>query len=238
MSDSRILILFDIDGTLVWTRGAGRAAMLDALDRMFSHDAALAERLRQRCQTHSFGGKTDWLTLVELLRDEGYSPQSVGALMADFNQVMGASIDRLIGGFDVQPCTGGRETVAALKAREDVRLALVTGNVSRSAPVKLRAAGYAPADFPVGAFGDDAMDRDHLPPLAFERACAHYACSFAPHNVIVVGDTLADIQCARAAGFRAVAVCTGFEARDVLLAAAPDALIDDLHGLAAVLPGA
>jgi phosphoglycolate phosphatase len=224
------LILFDIDGTLVWTRGAGRIAMLDALGSMFSHDADLAERVRQRVTTHVFGGKTDWLTLTELLTEEGYTTESVGGIMADFNRMMGESIERLIGNSDVQPCTGGLELVDQLKQRPDAKLALVTGNVRSSAPVKLRAAGYDPADFPVGAYGDDAMDRDHLPPLAYQRAVRHYGYDFHHDDVIVVGDTLADIQCARAAGFQAVAVCTGFYGvnRDVLAAAEPDHLLDDL----------
>ncbi|MFN8530818.1 MAG: HAD hydrolase-like protein [Anaerolineae bacterium] len=225
------LFLFDIDGTLVWTRGAGRAAMLDALERFFPPDGAFHERVRERMDKHVFGGKTDWLTLAELLGGEGYTVDTIGQLIGDFDRMMGDSMERVISGYDVQPCTGGLMCVQQLKARPDVRLALVTGNVRSSAPIKLRAAGYDPADFPVGAYGDEALERDHLPPLAHSRAIHYYDHRFQAEDVLVVGDTLADIQCAKAAGFPVAVVCTGFEKRELLEAAQPDYLLDNLTQL-------
>lgn len=226
------LLLFDIDGTLVWTKGAGRAALIDALATLFAHQPPLAERLRDRVAAHVFGGKTDWYTLVELLADEGYAAEQIAALIREFDPVMGASMARVIHDYAVQPCTGGVETITALKVRADVRLGLVTGNVRSSAPIKLKAAGYQPEDFPIGAFGDEALERDDLPRLAFERAQTHYQCAFDPQDVIVIGDTLADIACARASGFAVAAVCTGFAKRDELAAASPDWLLDDLRSFA------
>jgi phosphoglycolate phosphatase-like HAD superfamily hydrolase len=232
------LILFDIDGTLVWTRGAGRAGMIAALTEMFAderHDPAatghavgLADRLTKRLGTHKFGGKTDWLTLMELLSDEGFTSDEVARHIPIFAEAMGRGIDGVIGEYDVQPCTGGIDLIDLLRGRDDVVLGLVTGNVHTSAPIKLRAAGYDPLHFPVGAYGDDHIDRDHLPALAVQRASIYYRRIFPTNDVIVIGDTLADISCARAAGAVAVAVCTGASTKDELTAAQPDVLLDDL----------
>ena len=229
------LLLFDIDGTLLLPKGAGRAALIDALVTLFAHEPPLAERLRERVATHVFGGKTDWYTLVELLAAENYSADQIADLIKSLDPVMGESMARVVSRYDVQPCIGGLETIAALKQRDDVRLGLVTGNVRSSAPIKLKAAGYQPEDFPIGAFGNDAIERNDLPRLAFERAYAHYQCAFDPQNVIVIGDTLADIACARASGFAAAAVCTGFAHRDELAAASPDWLLDDLRDFSRVV---
>jgi phosphoglycolate phosphatase-like HAD superfamily hydrolase len=226
------LLLFDIDGTLVWTRGAGRAAMQQALVTLFHDDDTLRERLRTRVETHVFGGKTDWLTLTELLGQDGFTGNAVREIVPRFNEAMGISIEAMITAFDVQPCTGARALIDTLKQHDQVRLGLVTGNVSSSAPVKLAAAGFDPRDFPVGAYGNDALERDDLPLLALHRANDYYQRDFTPHDTIIIGDTLADIQCARACGMRVAAVCTGYGKRAELADARPDWLLDDLTGFA------
>lgn len=238
------LILFDIDGTLVWTRGAGRAGMIAAMTEMFADESnlkagqatGLAERLADRLSTHQFGGKTDWFTLMELLGDEGFTSEEIVRYIPIFAQAMGRNIDGLIGNYPVTPCTGGLELINTLTQRDDVLLGLVTGNVHTSAPIKLRAAGYDPSVFTVGAYGDDHMSRDDLPSLAIQRASILHKRIFPASDVIVIGDTPADISCARAAGAVAVAVCTGFNPREELEALAPDHLLTDLtEFVAAVL---
>ncbi len=224
------LLLFDIDGTLVWTRGAGRAAMQDALVSLFEADITLRERLKTRVEKHVFGGKTDWLTLTELLADDGFSHDDIMHIMPVFTRAMGASMETAVQAYDVQPCPSALEVIAGLRSRSDIRLGLVTGNVSSSAPFKLVAAGFDPHDFGIGAYGDDALHRDDLPLIAMRRASQHFRHEFTADDTIIIGDTLADIQCARACGMRVAAVCTGFGGRDELSAAQPDWLIDDLSG--------
>lgn len=214
------LILFDIDGTLVWTRGAGREATQHAMIEVFGTCGALA--------THQFGGKTDWQTLVDLLYEAGVSYAEVERAMPAYDAAMARHLTRVIDHYDVQPCTGAVELLETLRQRTDVGLGLVTGNVSRTAPIKLRAAGFDPAWFAVGAYGSEAQARDHLPALAVARAVDHYRYPFSPHEVFVVGDTPADISCARALGAVAVSVQTGFAPEDELLAAHPDHLLRDL----------
>lgn len=220
------LILFDIDGTLVITHGAGREATRHAMTEVFGTYGALV--------SHKFGGKTDWLTVHELLHEAGISHDEIERKMPAYNVAMGQQLGAIIDQYVVEACPGSLELVAALSQREDVALGIVTGNVSSTAPIKLRAAGFDPALFPVGAYGHEAMERDNLPALALERAIAHYRYPFTPQEVIVVGDTYADISCARALGAVAVAVQTGFaEAGGVLTSA--DYLLRDLTEFGRVL---
>ena len=111
----------------------------------------------------------------------------------------------------------------------------MTGNCRSSAPVKLQAAGINPALFPVGAYGSEAMERDHLPPLAVARAAKYYQQHYRPEQIIVVGDTPADVQCARAIGAVAVAVRTGYCQPGELEASQPDVILDDLTTFSAYL---
>ncbi len=219
------LILFDIDGTLLWTRGSGRVTTQAAMMDVFGTCGAL--------ETHNFGGKTDWLTLVELLTE--YSSEDIGRHMPAYEQAMALHMARVITEYTTEPCPGALDVVHALRARDDVLLGIVTGNVSLTVPIKLRAAGFDPDWFPVGAYGSEAMDRDHLPAIALARAIKHFGQPITPEQVTVIGDTPADISCARALGARAVAVKTGFSKHEELVAAKPDILLDDLTGLMKVL---
>jgi phosphoglycolate phosphatase-like HAD superfamily hydrolase len=117
--------------------------------------------------------------------------------------------------------------VAELR-RRGVPLGLVTGNVSTTAPIKLRAAGFDPGWFSIGAYGSESVDRNHLSALALKRAAAHLQRPIAPERVMVIGDTVADIECARAVGATAVAVLTGYCPAADLVAAGPDYLLNDL----------
>lgn len=221
------LILFDIDGTLICTKGVGRESTRAAMLEVFG--------TASRIETHVFGGKTDWLTLVELLSDHGYDSDMVGQIMPLYEQTIRRHLSDLIARHDVSPCSGALEVVQDLRHQPDKLLGLVTGNVSTTAPLKLRAAGFDPDWFPVGAYGSEAMDRNALPALALERAVRHTGRVISPADVIVIGDTVADIHCARALGGVAVAVCTGYENRADLSAARPDYLLDDLTHLHTIL---
>ncbi len=212
------LLLFDIDGTLVWTGGAGREATRLAMLEVFGTSGTL--------DTHTFGGKTDWLTLVETL---GKSEHEIAGHMPNYDMVMGRHILHIIGDYPVAPCPGGLELIERLRQRDDIVLGLVTGNVYRGAGVKLAAAGYDPADFVVGAYGNERMQRDHLPELAVARAEELTGHRFAPRDVWVIGDTAADASCARVINATMVGVKTGYGPSPQEIAAAnPDYLLNDL----------
>lgn len=224
------LILLDIDGTLLHADGAGRAAMESSLRLVFGQAGARAD-----IDSHSFGGKPDSQTLNELLLPLGVSRVTIDAHLPEFSATLGREMARIIPRHRVNALPGVLERLAQWRARGDVLLGILTGNTRASAPVKLRAAQIDPAWFPIGAYGDEAPERDRLAELALQRASEWRGREFARERVFVIGDTPADIACARAIGARAIAVSTGYCPREDLVAAAPDRLVDSFYELDTLL---
>lgn len=215
------LILWDIDGTLLHTKGAGRRSTYEAMIEIFGTASTL--------ETHIFGGKTDWQTLAELLADHGFTAQDIGHAMPRYEEAIARHLRACIDPAQSAACPGALEAVTTLRADTHHTLqGIVTGNCASTAPIKLESAGFDPVWFPVGAFGSEAIARDDLPALALERANAYSGWGLRPSEVTIIGDTVADIDCARALGARAIAVATGHSTRDALEAARPDHLLDDL----------
>ncbi len=214
------LVLFDIDGTLLDGHGIGRASTRRALLEFFGTSG--------RLETHSFGGKTDWGSLCEIL---DLSEAEIGRHMPAYELCLQRHLRDLLPEFELVPLPGALQTLHALRKRPDIITGIVTGNSATTTPLKLEAAGFDPAWFPVRACGNEAATRNALPALALERACAHSGQSITAQQVTVVGDTPADVACARALGARAVAVTTGLSTRADLLAAQPDHLLDKMTDL-------
>lgn len=213
------LILFDIDGTLLWPKGAGRVSTRLAMQEVFGEVGQI--------DSHYFGGKTDWSTLLDLLGDV-FSPEEIERRMPAYQDAAARHLAAIIGDYPVEPCPAAHETVAETR-RRGLLAGIVTGNVQTTAPIKLRRAGFDPEWFPVGAYGSEAADRNALPAIALERAERLLGRRIPPREVLVIGDTAADVACARALGAVAVAVRTGYAtAPGELDAAGPDYLLDDL----------
>lgn len=172
-----------------------------------------------------FSGRTDPDIFRDVLDASGISDPE--AVLDEVIQTYVQRAQQTIGSDDVNRLPGVRDLLTALTKRDDVYLGLVTGNVEPMSEHKLRSAGID-AHFSLGAFGSDHADRDKLPEMAMRRASAHTGHSFPPEQTIVIGDTPHDIQCARAAGAHAVAVCTGGSTRAELHPHAPDLLLDSL----------
>jgi len=102
-------------------------------------------------------------------------------------------------------------------------------------PIKLRAAGFDPADFKVGAYGSEGWDRSMLPPLALERARAVTGLGFPADQVVIIGDTPGDIRCAASIGARTVVVATGPYTADELSTYNPDAVFNSMANTDAFL---
>lgn len=223
-----MLILFDIDGTLLRGDGIGRVATQQAMLEIFGTESRLAH--------HHFGGKTDWQTLFELLSDQGYQENDIESHMPLYEERLAFYMLELVTKkHAVYALPGAIDLVMGLQQRFDVITGIVTGNVSSTAPIKLRAAGFDPAWFPVGAYGSEAIWRNDLPSLAIQRASAYAGRVITPQETVIVGDTVADIQCARAVGASVISVTTGFESREALEQAEPDYLVDDLIQVAHLL---
>lgn len=229
MANVKRLILYDIDGTLLRTRGVGRDATKRAMMDVFGTCSTI--------DTHYFGGKTDWFTLTELLEEHGFDSDTIKGHIPAFEQ---AAAKYMQEAFDLAPervyaLPGAVDVVHHTRNHEDTVIGIVTGNASVTAPVKLKGAGYDPLWFVANAYGSESMDRNELPPMALARAIEHSGWDIYPENVYVIGDTLADIECARALGAVAVSVLTGSGKREELEAAGPDYLLEDMTGLFNIL---
>jgi phosphoglycolate phosphatase-like HAD superfamily hydrolase len=215
------LILWDIDGTLLMPKGVGRAATRLAMLEVFKTDAGL--------ETHYFGGKTDWQTLLDLLPPQGFTEAAIRELLPTYADSVAQHMSRIIVDYAVEQCPGAHALVTELHKRGKPLQGLVTGNTYSIAPIKLRAGGFDPDWFVVGAYGTESPDRNALPPLAVERAEKLLGQKIAPEQVIVIGDTPADVACAKAIGAVSVAVKTGYAtSHDELVNSQPDYLLDDL----------
>jgi phosphoglycolate phosphatase-like HAD superfamily hydrolase len=220
------LILFDIDGTLLVTKGVGRESTRRAMLEVFGTSSRLDD--------YWFAGQTDWAVLVELLAKHGFDGRVIAERMARYEESIARHMRDVFEQSTASACPGALDLVQRLARRDDVVLGVVTGNVSSVAPIKLQAAGYDPAWFLVGAYGNEAMSRNDLPRMALDRALGQVE-TLRPEDVIVVGDTAADVASARALGAVAVAVATGKTPREELAALMPDLLLNDLTGFEAAI---
>jgi phosphoglycolate phosphatase-like HAD superfamily hydrolase len=220
--------LFDIDGTLLWTRGAGRRAMERAL---------VASTGRTGPADHRYDGKTDRQIVREAMRLEGFPDGDIDARMdlvlARYLAELHAELDRVDHGVELLPGVGA--LLDALERRSDVMLGLLTGNLVGGAERKLRAAGVDPARFTVGAFGSDGEHRHDLPAIARDRAGAHLGHAVPGDACVIIGDTPSDVACGRGIGARALAVATGHYDVAALAACGPHAVFADLTGTDAVV---
>lgn len=216
----RKLVLFDIDGTLVLTGGAGLRAMNRACEEILGHTDAL--------NGIQVAGRTDWIILHDSLRQIGreLDEEIFHALRQRYIERLGEEIEhRGTGIKDVLP--GIRQLVESLHARDDVFLGLLTGNFEDGARIKLEHFDLWKY-FRCGAYGDDAADRNELVPFAVRRALECGLPQLSPRDVVVVGDTPHDVACARASGAFAVAVATGTYSVEQLRATGADAVFGDL----------
>lgn len=221
------LVLFDIDGTLVIAKGAGRRALGRALERVYGTTGPI--------EGYDFRGKTDPRIVVDLMRGAGIADDVIEARMAACFDAYTVELERQIGdGSRVIVLPGVAEVVRALSTRDDALVGLLTGNIEAGARVKLRSTGLFPL-FRVGAYGSDSMDRRRLPAIACERARALADREFSFDRVTIIGDTPLDVDCARACGAVAVAVATGFHPHAELAACAPDLLFTDLSDVSAAV---
>lgn len=221
------LFLFDVDGTLVTARGAGRLAIGHALASTYGSTGPI--------ETYDFRGKTDPRIVWDLMRLAGVDAARIEAGLGACFEAYVAELERLIGdGERVTVMPGVADLVRALVARDDAVVGLLTGNIEPGARVKLRPTRLWPL-FRVGAFGSDDMDRRRLPAVACERAQRVTGRRFDFEQVTIIGDTPLDVDCARACGAVAVAVATGFHPHADLQACGPDLLFADFADVPATL---
>ena len=212
MNTMRKLVLFDIDGTLVLTGGAGIRAMNRACEELVGHPLAL--------DGIPVAGRTDRIILTDVVARAGRALDDglLERLRKRYISNLREEIERpgRTQSFESLGARGGvkavmpgiRELLDVLERRQDVFLGLLTGNFEAGARIKLEHFDLW-RYFRCGAYGDDAADRNELVPFALERARRCGLPDIPPHDILVVGDTPHDVACARAVGATPVAVATG-----------------------------
>lgn len=222
------LVLFDIDGTILWSDGAGRRAMQRALVASFGTPGSTEYR---------YDGKTDMQIVRDLMRLAGHADSLIDERMTALLDEYVAGLHQELGvdSARVHRFEGVNELLDALDARADRRIGLLTGNIEVGARAKLQAVGIDPGRFTVCAFGSDHEVRGELPAIAQRRARERLGLHLEGDAIVVIGDTPADIDCARPIGARAIAVATGRYSVEELASHNPVAVFADLSDTAAVM---
>ena len=226
-TQSMKLVLFDIDGTILWSDGAGRRAMTEALTKVFGGAGPT---------DYHYDGKTDPQIVRDLMRASGHTDETIDERITPLMERYLGGLEReLAGGTRAHVFDGVRELFDLLEARSEIVLGLLTGNLRDGAAIKLRAADIDIDRFKVCAFGSDHHARAELPALAQRRAKEDLGLDIPGDHIFVIGDTPADITCGRAIGARAIAVATGRYTPEELARHRPFALFPSLADTQAVM---
>lgn len=217
------LVLFDIDGTLVHTGGAGIKAFAKVFATEFgAHDGT--ERMK-------FAGRTD----VSLVR-EFFNLHGIPATSGNFERFFGRYVhwlDYTLSHSQSAECPGVRSLITELESLpERPLLGLLTGNIRLGAEIKLRHFNLWD-HFETGGFADDDEDRDKIAAVARQRGSRVLDRPLRGEEIVVIGDTPLDIRCGRAIGARVLAVATGGARYHELEAHRPDWVVEDLRSLSA-----
>ncbi|MGA2016715.1 MAG: HAD family hydrolase [Opitutaceae bacterium] len=213
----KILILWDIDGTILQSGGAGMKALRAALEAVFGVSGSL--------EGIELAGRTDPWIMRQIFSRFGIegTPENLASYVDGYIAALPGTL--ATSGARVLP--GVLEILVRATGHPGVAQGLLTGNLRRGAQAKLGFHGLW-EHFPIGAFADDSEARNELGPHALRRARGHWGVDFPAERVWVVGDTPHDIRCARAFGARVLAVATGSTSAPDLAAHNPDAVLEHL----------
>jgi phosphoglycolate phosphatase-like HAD superfamily hydrolase len=219
-----IVCLFDIDGTLISSGGAGKSALERALASEFGIDRPIDQL--------QLSGRTDRAIVRDLFAMHGIAPSPPNwlLLLAGYLRHLPACLASHPG----RILPGVAALLDYLRGRDGVAVGLLTGNVRDGARLKLGHYGIG-HHFAFGGFGDLHLDRDDVAREALEAVHGRFNGTVAPERIWVIGDTPLDVRCARCIGARVAAVTTGWHTRNELAAAGPDLLLDDLSDPAPLL---
>ncbi|MEO6874855.1 MAG: HAD family hydrolase [Opitutaceae bacterium] len=218
------LLLWDIDGTLTLSGGAGMKALQAALRREFQHEGTV--------EGINFSGRTDTWIMRQIFAKIGLADNTanLARLLAAYLAELPAALQNP--GNRILP--GVPAALTAVAGHGSCVQALLTGNVERGARLKLTQHGLS-GFFAFGAFADDSELRNDLGPVALRRAREQHGVEFAPECVFVIGDTPHDIACGKAIGAQTIAVATGHYTIEELRAETPTIVFADLSDTASFL---
>jgi phosphoglycolate phosphatase-like HAD superfamily hydrolase len=219
------LILWDIDGTLVYMDRAGERALLLAIKDLYHRDLGteLPVDLRGRTDTSIARDLLAFLNVPHSLAEE-----------ARFRRAYLSHMPRTMPAGKARVLAGVREALDAIHDHPEIHQALLTGNLREGAKLKLAYLGLWEY-FEFGAFADDSHLRDELGPFALARAKEKLGIEFPPGRVFIIGDTPHDIACGKAIGAKTIAVATGAFSVEQLAALNPTHVFKDLSDTKALL---
>jgi phosphoglycolate phosphatase-like HAD superfamily hydrolase len=195
-----MLVLFDIDGTLLLTEGCGVASMTGAGRELFGPHFTF--------DGVDVSGRLDTLIWRDLCARNGVedTQENHARFRGRYGQLLAENLRR-----DplARALPGVGPLLRSLRQREDVVLGLLTGNYPETGRLKVAAAGIDPDQFLVAAWGIDGSSRRQLPPVAMRRHRELIGREIAPELVVIIGDTPHDVDCARHNGCRVIGVGTG-----------------------------
>jgi phosphoglycolate phosphatase-like HAD superfamily hydrolase len=211
------ILLFDIDGTLVRTGGAGKAAMESGLRNAFG--------LTELRDEVPYSGRTDRAIGRDMLTVHGIEPTVANQVI--LQEAYLSQLPECLAKYGGVVCPGIEELLRDLHPRDNVVLGLLTGNIRTGAKHKLGHFGLWDY-FVCGGFGDEHYDRDDVARMAIAEVKSHVGGDVDLNEVWVIGDTPLDVRCARAVGAKVVAVATGWHPLEELASHKPDFLLADL----------
>ncbi len=225
-----MLILLDIDMTMISTGGCGMKAMTDTGRELFGPTFST--------DGISFAGRLDPLIISDMFLKHGI--QDAPERHREFRSIYKGHLERRLATPSIgRSLPGVQDLIAVLSRRPEVTLGVLTGNFEETGSMKLRACGIDPAIFAVAVWGDESPHhppkREHLVPVGITRAERHRGSRLHPKQVVVIGDTPHDIHCARVHGCRSLGVATGHSTLDELRAAGADLALSDLSSTPSVL---
>ena len=220
----RRLLLFDIDGTLLDTGGAGMAALRTAAVDVFGTE--------HEVPAFDLAGSTD-SGIVRGLFEYFGEPFSEARVLSFYEVYLGYLAENL-GRFEGRLLDGVGELLVRLGGEPGCAIGLLTGNIAEGAAKKVRHFGIE-AFFGFGAYGDDHHDRNRLGPVALGRAREVTGEEFLPEDSVVIGDTPKDIWCGEALGAKTVAVATGRFSSEELAGHGADVVFADLGDVEVVV---
>jgi phosphoglycolate phosphatase-like HAD superfamily hydrolase len=218
------LLLWDIDGTLIASGGAGMRALQRALRKIFGIDGSLKDI--------EFAGRTDTWIMREVFRkfEIAATPQDFSRFFAGYLAELPAALNNP----QARVLPGVREILSAVTRHGGIAQGLLTGNMQQGARLKLAYHGLWDY-FAFGAFADDSEHRNELGAHAVRRALERHGVNFAADDIWVIGDTPHDIACGKHIGARTLAVGTGGCSMAQLLAHQPTAAVENLADTEGVL---
>lgn len=223
------LVLWDIDGTLVRAGPHGRDAFGVAFSAVFGRDVDVSEL--------PMAGRTDHAIAMAMLAEEGVEDPEhhLDRVLGELAAALETKREAISAQGSATP--GAHAALEALGGQADLTQSLLTGNLEVNAALKLSAFGLAQlVDLEIGGYGSDPhTERTDLVGVAREKAARLRSVHVEAHDTVLIGDTPLDVEAARAAGARAVAVATGPYSAEQLRDTRADAILPDLRDVDAVL---